>query len=280
MHLVRDIVPVARRLEALRGEPRFRAQELWCEDEKAGGLHNSIFDPAREVAVVRPLCEALGYFKPADISGIDMLHSTFTAAQALAIEGSVGALELLHPCTEQPDITKYQALFRMEPRFSRYREAFFMNTAYGGQSGSREQMLDVLEALAVRCKELGEVENALLLSAGREAVASRYQCFGVLQHPESCTLDSAWLVFRRAIRRREFWLSFQELQLVGALHQTWVRVFTPGGAEGGQRYFEELQCSRLHRGADASGIVKVVLDTHGRQGDARGHFSRLFAEPE
>ena len=157
-----------------------------------------------------------------------------------------------------------------------------MNSAYGGQSGNREQMLDVLEALAARCDELGEVENALLLRAGREAVALRQQCFGVLERPKSCSLDSAWSVFRRAIRRREYWLSFQELQLVGALHQAWVRVFIVAevGARGGQRYLEELHCSRLHLEADASNIVKVVLDTHGRPGEPRGHFSRLFAEPE
>ena len=83
-------------------------------------------------------------------------------------------------------------------------------------------------------------------------MSRRYECYGMLQCPETCTYDVAWSVFRRAVRRQEYWLSFQELQLVGALHQTYVRVFraTQEGVGGDQHYLESYSahvCIERHQ---------------------------------
>ena len=233
-----------------------------------------LFVPSKEAVVVRPLCVFLGYLHSA---GHDYLHSNPPAETLAHHEGHVGALGLLRACAECPELTKYQALFDMRSMFDRYRLAFFMNGAHNAHRGQQDWMLDALHTVSDGLS----AEDTMLLQSGREAVKGRYQCFGTLEIPPSCTWELAWDTFRKALRQGEYWLSVQELQLLAAYHGCRARAFRyeRHGAAGGDR-FQEEHCPQLSRLAAWSSEVKVVLDVAASQGQARGHFSRLLSSSE
>ena len=144
----------------------------------------TFFQDANEVALVRPLCVLLGYL--INDAAYDMLRGPVDFAVAQRLEGNVGDLELLHPCIEDPTLTRYQALFCPRAEFDRYRYLFFLNSAHNSTEGHREWMLGALHVLA---EELG---HSALLRRAEELVTSRYHCYGAFEFPPSCNREIAW----------------------------------------------------------------------------------------
>ena len=120
-------------------------------------------------------------------------------------EGDTGSLELLQPCEERPEITKYQALFEPDASFDRYRLAFFLNSAHNAGAGHQDWMLSALDELAET------VEDGQFLRQGRDVVEARFNCFGALEYPTGYTLGAAWTTLRTSMLSPNYWFSAEEL---------------------------------------------------------------------
>ena len=84
-----------------------------CED---------LFVPSKEPHVIRPLCVMLGYVST---STIDFLSLNAMEHNLIEYEKDVGDLMLLHTCSENTVMSKYQFLFTQDNRNTRYRRSFF-----------------------------------------------------------------------------------------------------------------------------------------------------------
>ena len=202
---------------------KFESAKCMATKEKLLAFANRLFVPQKEASVVRPLCMLLGYVNSAEH---DYLRSSHEGDSMLCHEGSTGSLSLLHKCMEGTGLTKYQALFDTDIKYDRYRLAFFINSAHSSHAGQQDWMLSALDTLAVDLMSSGDDDSAALLRQGRQAVEQRYQCFGTFEYPPACTEQGAWAAFRLAIRKDEYWLSVEELQLLGACCGCKVRVYS------------------------------------------------------
>ena len=88
-----------------------------------------------------------------------------------------------------------------------------MNSVHSAQRSQQDWLLDALETVADGLP----AEDKMLLQQGRAAVQERYQCFGTLELPPSCTWKLAWATFRKAFHQSDYGLNAQELQLLAAL---------------------------------------------------------------
>jgi predicted small metal-binding protein len=189
-------------------------------------------------------------------------------------EGTSGALQLLHPCLERPEITKYQALFEAEEFADRYRQAFFM-------TGQREDVLEAMASMASNLAQVGREGDAKFLKGGREHVASLAHCFGTETYPTTCTWEMAWAALRASMLSDRYWFSIQELQLLAACCGTRLEVHllqAPGA--GQQAALAPLEPQAFGGIPEITEVVKILLDTGGDPGGSRGHFSRLWSERE
>ena len=142
------------------------------KDPGFADFSRDLFQEAQEEKVVRPLCVLLGYL---DNGSQEVLHIDPGNDALTALEGSVGSLELLHPCTEQPHFTKYKALFREDALNDRYRISFFLNSAYSSSPAQQSLMLNAFEVLREELLRKGHANYGDLLERGRSVVAARYE---------------------------------------------------------------------------------------------------------
>ena len=153
----------------------YEAQVKELRTARALRFARELFRIDLEETLVRPLSLLVGYLST---TSAHVLELEAGSAAAEELEGPVGGLELLHPCREQPDLTKYQALFNADPAFDRYRLAFLLNAAHAGGRCQENWMLNALETLAEEEATRGRHSEAELLREGRSALAARQECFG------------------------------------------------------------------------------------------------------
>ena len=110
--------------------------------EQLKKLFREIFIPAHAESLVRILCIMLDYILPS--APLELLSMAPETPELQTHEGQRGSLELLHPCAENPTLTKYQALFNPDVLYDRYRIAFFMNAA--NQHASQDWLLDAVDS--------------------------------------------------------------------------------------------------------------------------------------
>ena len=233
-------------------------------------FYQDFFRPEHE-DVIRSLCILLNYLEE---NGMQDFHFTrsLSPGDRDRYEGSL--LELLHACTERPELTKFGALFMPDPRLDRYRKAFFDPTGAG--IGYRFQLLSNLDILAEEYADRREV--AALLRRGRDLLQKRFQLYGNMATPATWSNDLAWSIFRAALGDNAYWLTYMDLKVVLAFFDCSIEVFD-AMAESPQVYTFDRALSSTREVPHARQHVRVALE-RSEPGSERGHFSRLFSDEE
>ena len=229
-----------------------------------------IFQPAHAETVVRCLCIQLDYLQPT--APDDLLNVPPSTPGLRAHEGPRGNLELLHPCAENTTMTKFQALFDSDPVYERYRIAFFLNSA--NRQGGQDWLLGAVEIAADLLTETSPGGRQLLLDA-RSLLKQRFNCFGCLERPPSCTRHVAWRLLRELVLHDDYYLSVSELLVfavtAGFSLSLYRYVPTPSAEDA-------LQLLSTYSADGTEGHAHVVLNIAEDRTSLRGHFSRLFTE--
>lgn len=206
----------------------------------------------------------LGYLTTGNVNFLSQDAVSSTLQQ---YEGNTGDMELLHPCAEVGAMTKYPYLFTSHARARSYRWSFFLNSAHNATSAS--WMLNALTSLHDELMDSRRPEDAALVQELRELASTRYTCFGSMQRPPGCTYNLAWSVLGKCVAHPRYWLSTQEVQMVGSVHECEVIVL---------RFADDRDDVEVYD-AHVSDVCSqtACLAFHTPPGQSRGHYSRMFS---
>ena len=73
-----------------------------------------------------------------------------------------------------------------------------------------------MRELSDRARDGGRIMAAELVQQGLDLLLARFNGFGSLAHPDTCTAQDSWLCLRGAWLMPDFWFSVEEFQLVAA----------------------------------------------------------------
>ena len=251
----------------------YESQNSEAVKRRLRGFYASLFRAEHE-DVVKELCVLLNYLQA---NPDEDLHSSHTVNGEVQARCGGLFLDLLKPCVEDPEVTKYGAMFLPAAEFDRYRQAFFDPS--GASPEHRATILNTLSTMAERYAETPTV--APLLRQGCDLLEQRYTLYGHLETPASWTNTLAWKIFRAALGDSDYWLTCTDLKVVLAFWQCSLEVYDAVETSSGAYSFYEVLSSTQELG-HAQRHVRVVLQRSQRSepGSVRGHFSRLFSAAE
>ncbi len=230
---------------------------------------SQLFLPENEESIVIPLCLRLQYFDASLPVDPTEVLSSVPDEGIFQYEGRRGDLELLHPCEEDPTVTKYRALFLPDVKFDRYRRAFLLT-----RNGQEDWLPDSLETLAEKMVSEGRHDQASVLRSGRDLLQEHSTCCGARMYPESCTREEAWAIFRTVLQDAGYYLSMLELRFLAAMWRSRLYVYQRD-AHTTEVRLQEVMGSALDP-TPFPQDVHVVLRL--QEGSNRGHYSRLFQD--
>ena len=262
-HVREDVLALA---TMKQHERAIDAQQL----EQLKKLFREIFIPAHAVSVVRILCVLLDYLLPS--APLQLLSMPPETPELQRHEGQRGSLEVLHACSENLSLTKYQALFNPDVLYDRYRIAFFMNAA--NQHAEQDWLLDALDSTSQLLADSNPEGEALLVSA-RTLLARRYTCYGCIAQPPSCTREVAWSTLLDLFLQEDYYFSVAEIMVPAIVLDFSLSVYRYNATAPDNDVMELLaQYTAVNTDAGAC----LVLDIKEGDEKMRGHFLRLYPE--
>ena len=254
---------------------RFEEAQLQTFRGKLEMFARDFFQSENEEHMMRSLCYSLGYLTTCERN---FLQEPISDA-SYEHEGPCGNLQLLHPCvgSDAPNLTKYQGLFQPDASFANVRNSFFTDNTHKPQNGSKDLLLESMEHLIADLRGKGMFEKAEFLIEGKKLLAERVHQHATNLLPPSCTNAVAWQVWLEAFGDAEYFLSTEDVFLIGAFWHTSVSLYTSSAIEdpnAGLQFACGFNCpdSRLH----ARGVLSYDKD----DGNPRGHYSRLFTDAD
>ena len=215
---------------------------------------------------------------------MDLLALKPGDARCVAIEQSspedLQPFEILHRSARNGGETKYKAMFSGAIEY----HLRFFHVQDDPQRGTA--IVDAMENLRSIPGRLSHEALELLGGGVRTLTHWIQSCSGRrVQLPTSFTHEAAWHAMRHALRDRNYWLSLEELQRLGACCDCRVTVRLPVLGEEGrwedrtlQDLMSALPISVELRDATVQALeddVHVIL-----RNPPRGHFERLLTEAE
>ena len=163
-------------------------------------------------------------------------------------------------------------LFNPDMVYDRYRIAFFMNAA--NQHSAQDWLLDAVQSTSELLGDSNPEGKDLLMGA-RTLLAQRYNCYGCIELPPSCTRQMAWSALRELFVLEDYYLSVPEIMVPAIVLGFSVAVYRHRATASAN---DALDFLAEYRAANTDAKAYLVLDI--QEGDAkmRGHFSRLYSE--
>ena len=223
------------------------------------------FKHENESALVRPLSQMLGYLDSVDVNVLDL---DVNAATTLTFEGSNdGGFQILHEAGEGK--TKYQALFRplVRPASTNFRTNFRRTFFHVSNDAAGRERCDLI--LLIFTMWASQDFRSTLSASQGEVVNLGLQVLEAWynhsqRRPPEPEFENAvgWAAFLQVLRHESYWLSSEEVRLLGAFWYLRVHAHTSYGIGLPLEF------------PNAVGDIHVQLRLRGES--RRGHFVRVL----
>ena len=187
-------------------------------------------------------------------------------------------LELFRPSKSHPQRSRYATLFVEDDyECSSLRKLFFRNTAHITGGDQHHMLLHTFE-LVVECVH-GSIpeEQKDILDEVLDALRHVYDQVLLPKFPDTVTDDSAWSTLRHAWSDDKYWLSVEELLLIGGYIGPELKIYSHRIEPDGAPVFEALDRGQLPLLKTDEPFERVFLSVDKNLHCGR-HFSKLLTD--
>ena len=198
--------------------------------------------------LVRGLCVQLGYILAEDMAFLGSLRTDVYH----------DPLELFLPSKSNGQRSRYLTLFAQDvPDNSSLRQLFFRNTVCN--AGNGQTLLSVFHSAAQAAVAQHRADQAAILQAVSVAVHHLYEQVRLPNYPDALSHEIAWSTLRCAWADEQYWLSVEELLLVGCHVGPDLQIYTRSLQPDGSGVFELLNRGLLPPVTVPDGFERVLL---------------------